>query len=86
MFICATSFAQFTSSEGAAIENSNSGKNGFYIQYNSIGSICTLGNEHESTLYGREWEYLKERINDYIDLAINEVSKEDIVTLKKEQK
>lgn len=29
---------------------------------------------------------LKERINDYIDLAINEVSKEDIVTLKKEQK
>ena len=44
MFICATSFAQFTSSEGAAIENSNSGKNGFYIQYNSIGSICTLGN------------------------------------------
>lgn len=26
---------------------------------------------------------LKERINDYIDLAINEVSKEDIVTLKK---
>ena len=29
---------------------------------------------------------LKERINDYIDLAINEVSKGDIVTLKKEQK
>ena len=29
---------------------------------------------------------LKERINDYIDSAINEVSKEDIVTLKKEQK
>lgn len=29
---------------------------------------------------------LKERINDYIDLAINEVSKEDIVTLKKKQK
>ncbi len=67
MFICATSFAQFTSSEGAAIENSNSGKNGFYIQYNSIGSICTLGNEHESTLYGREWEYLKERINDRME-------------------
>ncbi len=43
MFICATSFAQFTSSECAAIENSNSGKNGFYIQYNSIGSICTFG-------------------------------------------
>lgn len=67
MFICATSFAQFTSSECAAIENSNSGKNGFYIQYNSIGSICTLGNEHESTLYGREWEYLKERINDRME-------------------
>lgn len=64
MFICATSFAQFTSSEGAAIENSNSGKNSFYIQYNSIGSNCTLGNERESDLNGWEMEYLKERIND----------------------
>lgn len=67
LFICATSFAQFTSSESRSSGNANSGRNSFYLQYNSIGSNSSLIKESESGLNEREWDYLKERVNDRMD-------------------
>lgn len=47
MFICATSFAQFTQGYGKPSRNSENGWNSFYVQYNSIGAKRFLKNDDQ---------------------------------------